>query len=134
LVETELFHTFVIEGSSHSACPLFTTSELFNFVEDHKFIFSISFGLIGLFICIKGNYAHRITFFLIVLVTVFILSMILVFTIYIKSSTEEQILIIITAACGLISMIIAYLSVKWEKGEFILIGGFVGAILGLLLY
>ena len=126
--------TFVVDATTKEACPVFSISELMTFINNNQLIFVAIFGVLGIFETFLGKKMFKPTLFISGFIVTFIIVLALIFALFVKNDTPDWAKWAILVASILLGLTIGYLSIKLEKTGIFLIGAWLGAVLGALVY
>lgn len=119
--------------TSSQACPIFTLNAFFVFVEDYKWVFGGIFLLIGIFLNFFGKKLFTATVFIASTVFVCFFIMIIFYTTFLKDTQADWVGWIVVGFSVIFGLLAGYFAAKMEKLGGMLLCGWGGWCLGILL-
>ncbi len=80
---------FTVTGSSAAACPYFTKAMIWEFIKENKLIFTVIYGVIGIFLILLGRKMISWTIALTIFIAVFVACMYVTFRFAIKVDSPK---------------------------------------------
>lgn len=120
--------------NSYEACPKYSMGTLWRFWNDHYEWFATSLMLLGLYLMTVGGRFYKITLFLSGELTISVFLTIIMFAQIYPDNTPTWV-VWLTGACSFgIGLGVGYASYRWARLGVLIIGTWVGGLIGALIY
>jgi len=125
---------FIINATTSASCPLFTLSQISDFITTNWIPFTICGTVIGLLECFLGFKLFVPTLFFAGFLSAFFVSFIILFDVIVQADSSENVKWIILIFSIVMGVFVGFITSKTVKVGFFVLGAWLGTILSLILF
>lgn len=119
--------------TGEAACPLFTISAIWEFLDQYKYYWGAGFILLGIFLGLLGRRLWVAAIFIIATFVVMGSILLLFYTTFLKTNTKEWVGWLMLALSLIIGLVVGFLMTKLQRVGAALLAAWGGFMAGLLL-